>query len=162
MFTSGSVCCCKPDIADCVARDAVSAERKLQKTSVAAGFPVPPTVGGPWMSVEEEGAVTCVEAEAGNSDWLVTAVRVSNLVLGEPGEGACVVSMDDGGDLGGERSVLSAVMMRGDLRPVLKSEVDPSTARRLEASLVGRAHRETVPFVFSFVQKMAAALSSFC
>lgn len=145
-----------------MARDAVSAERKLQKTSVAAGFLVPPIVGRPWTSVEEGSSVTCLEAEAGNSDWLVTAARDSSLVPEERGEAACVVSADDGGDPGGERSVLSAVMMRGERRPVLKSEVDPVTARRLGASFVGRAHREVVPFAFSFVQKMAAALSSFC
>lgn len=66
------------------------------------------------MSVEAGSAVTCLEAEAGNSDWLVTAASVSSSVLEERGEGACVVSVDDGGDPGGERSVLSAVMMRGE------------------------------------------------
>lgn len=134
---------------------------------MAAGFLVPPIVGKSWTPVEEESAVTCLEAEAGNSeagnsDRLVTAARVPSLVLETPGEGACVVGMGDGNDPGGERSVLSAVMMRGDIRPVLKSEVESFTARRPGASLVGRAHRETVPFAFSFVQKMAAVLSSFC
>lgn len=129
---------------------------------MAAGFLVPPIVGKSWTPVEEESAVTCLEAEAGNSDRLVTAARVPSLVLETPGEGACVVGMGDGNDPGGERSVLSAVMMRGDIRPVLKSEVESFTARRLGASLVGRAHRETVPFAFSFVQKMAAVLPSFC
>lgn len=111
-----------------MARDVVTAERKLQKTSVVAGFLTPPIVGRPRTSVEEESTVTCLEAEAGDSDWLVTAARVSSLVLKEPGEGACVVREDDGGDPGGERSVLGAVMMRGEIRPVLKSEVDPFTA----------------------------------
>lgn len=97
-------------------RDPVSAERELQKTSVVAGFFMSPIVEESYTPMEEGGALTCLEAEAGNPEWSTAAAEASGLVLEKPRDGktvcvACMESMEGRGDPEGRGFVLGAVTM---------------------------------------------------
>jgi hypothetical protein len=73
-----------------------------------------------------------------------------------------MVGMEGGGDPEGRRIGLGVVKTGDEIRPVLRSKVNPCMMRRLETSLLGRTWKGTITFVFSFFLKTDVTLSSFC
>lgn len=66
-------------------RGPVFTKRELRKTSAVVGLFMSPIVEKSETPEEEGNAVTCLEAEAGNSEWPSVAVKLSGLLLEKPG-----------------------------------------------------------------------------